>query len=79
MVYDQEDSPKVHDHVEILEPLIILKHEGKVIYCFYLNLRITSWNVKWMHEPLLKDSSTLLQEYKQFQGLDQVQASQRAK
>lgn len=74
----EEDPPEFDEQEEILQPEVILRHEdnvlrsGKVIRRYLIKFKnYPLEDAKWMQEPQLKDSLTLLQDYKFLQGLNE--------
>ena len=74
----EEEPPKFEKQEEILKPETILKHEdkllrsGKILQKYLVKfLHYPEEDARWMQEPQLMDSLTLLQEYKNMNKLDQ--------
>ena len=72
----EEDPPEFDEMEEILRPERILKHEDKVLRIGKILRRYLvkfanypEEDARWMQEPQLKDSLSLLQEYKEMYHL----------
>ena len=75
----EEDPPEFDEQEEILQPEVILRHEdnvlrsGKVIRRYLVKFKnYPNEDAKWMQEPQLKDSISLVDEYKFLHGLDSM-------
>ena len=74
---EEEEPPKFDEMEEILKPEYILKHEdkllrsGKVLQRYLVKfLHYPEEDARWMQEPQLESSLTLLQEYNTLYKLD---------
>ena len=73
----EEEPPEFEEREEILKPESILKHEdkvlrsGKVLRRYLVKfLHYPKEDARWMQEPQLQTSLSLLQEYKAMYNLD---------
>ena len=74
---NEEEPPEFDEMEEILTPEYILKHEdkllrsGKVLRRYLVKfLHYPEEDARWMQEPQLQSSLSLLQEYKAMYKLD---------